>query len=246
MPDRNFQRAGTPSVHAAGWDPTSSGRTWSSTYMTIDGRSSRVAPSRQRARDGQVFRDRAETLLMGAEPVRGLGQHPEIVKDGGPRFPKPNQGTATNPNGDPGCSYVTSYQAFYASPIESVSPTKPDRHNGATRSHLTPNIYAALGREKSMPMHVLMASRGNAFTPTLGDWTNPPGFTYNGKAYRMPMPANEEDYSIKMMEAQLRSEQRLRSAAMALAADKIIAEEQRAAARTITPMHASGALTARF
>ena len=67
MPDRNFQRAGTPSVHAAGWDPTSSGRTWSSTYMTIDGRSSRVAPSRQRARDGQVFRDRAETLLMGAD-----------------------------------------------------------------------------------------------------------------------------------------------------------------------------------
>ena len=54
-----------------------------------------------------------------------------------------------------------------------------------------------------------------------------------------PLPT-EDDYRIKLMEAQLRSEQRIRMASVALAADKMAASAAKPKAG------ASGAFTARF
>ena len=73
-------------------------------------------------------------------------------------------------------------------------------------------------------------ARGAAHVPTEGHWADPP--------LSLPVAPEDDEYRIQLMEAQLRSEQRIRMATLALATDKAAAMK-----RANVP---SGALTARF
>ena len=88
MPHASIER-GTPTVHAAAWDPASSGRVWTSKILTLDAHASRIAPSTQRRRDGSFMADRAEKLLSAYPHTTvketKLAAHPNLLRDGSPR-----------------------------------------------------------------------------------------------------------------------------------------------------------------
>ena len=119
-------------------------------------------------------------------------------------------------------------------------------------SRVSPGIYASVfGREpnqpagspRAMPPQSFVASRGAAAVPTAGHWADPPRTTLGALPLLAPLPvsaaaaADEEGFRMKLLEAEMRSEQRIRMATLALAADKL--DHRKAAA-------ASGSFSARF
>ena len=134
---------------------------------------------------------------------------------------------------------------------------RPDRFPKMARaSRLSPGIYATVFERKpdehplgaqGMPPYCRLASARGAYVPTLSDWADPPrvvALAANSAVARIaptPAAATHDDFRLRLMEAQLRSEQRLRQAALALMADELAKPSASA-----TSAHASGALTARF
>ena len=132
---------------------------------------------------------------------------------------------------------------FYANPrviTGGQAAPRPNRHEGAMPRRVSPAIYATVfgrqpgepaGSPRAMPPQSKVAFRGAAHVPTEGHWADPP--------LSLPVAPEDDEYRIQLMEAQLRSEQRIRMATLALAADKAAAMKRSANAT-------SGALTARF
>lgn len=92
-----------------------------------------------------------------------------------------------------------------------------------------------------MPPQAAVATRGAAAVPTEGHWADPPPRSFESVMLKPPNPAAvaEAEYQLKLMQAQLASEKRMRMAALALAADKLAAVPNGV-------RDTSGALTARF
>ena len=145
------------------------------------------------------------------------------------------------------------YGTAYAS-ASGAPPPRPERYGRAAMSRrISPQIYASVfGREpdqpmgspRAMPPQSKVATRGGAFVPTMGTWADPPPHSFESPML-VPSPRGaalptEDDYRLKLMEAQLRSEHRIKMATLALAADKL------AVADTAKTAPASGAFTARF
>ena len=109
---------------------------------------------------------------------------------------------------------------------------------------VSPNIYASVFNRNpdadpkepnAMPPHSKVATRGGAYVPTAGHWAEPP---LRGHAASVPATsAMDTAYKMQLMEAQLRSEERMRKATLAMAADRLAATSLGSA---------SGAHTARF
>ena len=242
---REHVERGTPTLHVAAWDPTCTGREWTSSILKIDGDSSRIAPSSQRRRDGSLMPDRKEKLLSA---------NPHIaIKD--PKIESPRAEVKKNHvlNWDHAADYTSSYNMFYTQHRAAGAPAlvRPDRHLGAQHQRVTPNMYLAVfNRDPDEPAHSPRAlppwarvkTRGDAHVPTLGHWADPPSRVARGAPLLASLPsaaAAEEAYRVRILEAQARSEQRMRMAALALVADKMAAPAPPAGS-------ASGALTARF
>lgn len=254
---------GTPTVRAPGWDPTTAGRTWTSRYYTLDSFSSRIAPDSQRMRDGQVREGRAEKLLSKPKQWRGLGQHPEKFKDGSPRevhlYISPT-------NWMQGMDYTSTMRACYQapggyvprSPRSETREQRAERYSLAARRRISPAIYynvynrepgeaAKLPDETmAMPPQSKVSTRGAASTPTRGHWAEPNLPVLGSPRIDTPAAsAAEEEYRRELVRARIRSERRLREAALAIALDIRTEAAAHAHAPRVDAAIASGSLSAR-
>lgn len=241
---REHVERGTPTVHVAAWDPSSHGRDWDSHILKLDAHSSRIAPSSQRRRDGTFVPDRGEKLLSAYPHTTvketKLAGHPQLLRDGSPRE-HPDKLPVWK--WDHPTDYTTSQQMFFGRQIDGDSLSRPNRHMGAMPRRVSPNIYTTVfGRKpgepadspRAMPGQARVATRGAAFVPTLGHWADPPERAV-GAPLSVPIKPDEEElYRMKLLEAQARSEQRMRMASIALLNDKLASSGN------------GGALTARF
>lgn len=229
----------TPNVHVAAWDPSSHGRGWDSKILTLDSFSSRIAPSGQRRRDGGFVADRQEKLLSAYPHTTAaqsqLAGHPQLLRDGSPRG-QPDHLPVWK--WDHQTDYTSTHQMYYPKNNFSAEHElkRPNRHAGAMSRRVSPNIYNTVfnnpSSPRAMPPQGFVRTRGAAHVPTEGHWADPPLASF---APSLPAQAAADDeYRIKLIEAQLRSEERMRRATIALATDKM-----EAAAK-------SGSLTARF
>jgi len=246
---------GTPTVHAPAWDPSSHGRGWDSNILNIDQHTSRIATSTQRWRDGTVVPARAETLLSAAPHTTTrdvkLAGHPQLMRDGSPRNLDDRVVVWKWDNLTP--DWTTSQSFVYGNPhMQAGAAARPNRHAGAMPSRVSPAIYATVfGRKpgepvdspRAMPPQSKVATRGAAHVPTIGHWADPPARAGASLTSLPKNPDADDEYRLKLLEAQLRSEERLKMAKLALAADVLAIGPN----LMPSPRRAmTGALTSRF
>jgi len=249
---------GTATVHAAGWDPTSIGRGWTSKYNIIDGHSSRISYSDQRHRDGRIRSDRPFNMLSKGTQPGVLGPHPQILRDGSPRNHIHKEHVLQWGHA---ADYATTHNMYYSNPHSHVgvqrSP-RATRHEGAMPHRITPGIYATVfmrqpgeppGSPRAMPAYSKLQTRGAASVPTAGHWAEPPNSTLPGiptspRVASAAVRQADDAYELMLLQAQIRSEKRIADAAMATAIS--IKAQKEAQRERWEQMAASGSLSARF
>ena len=150
---------------------------------------------------------------------------------------------------------------YYSDPRNHVGVQRSPRalrHAGAMPHRITPGIYATVfgrqpgeppGSPRAMPAHSRLLTRGAASVPTAGHWAEPPtsmlpGIPTSPRVASSAVRQADDDYELMLLQAQIRSEQRIADAAMATAiAIKAEKEPQR---KRLEQTATLGSLSARF
>jgi hypothetical protein len=227
---RSGEKGATPNVHIAGsWNPLA-GNQWTGQQMTLNELSSRPGSSTQRYRDGTIRPNRAEKLLVnephGLNAKRGLKQHETKQKDGSPWEKTP----ACFDLGF-GADWITTTGGQHSGPPDDAY-ARPSRHADALARRCTPHMYQCIQQTKAVPSYAYVAKAGAAVGPSTGptapDWAmNPATVVGTSRATsRLNPPTQsprllkaENDLRMQLLELRIRSEQRARQAALALATD---------------------------
>ena len=121
-------------------------------------------------------------------------------------------------------------------------------------SRITPGVYATVfgrqpgeppGSPRAMPAQSRVATRGAADVPTSSDWAEPPSPRHALPQLISPRArSTEEEFSMKLLESQIRSEKRMAEAALATAL--AVKAQEHAQQKRREAMIGSGSLSARF